>query len=204
MGAALLQRTARWPSRLRLLNPAPRRPQICQPETLEPSEGCVVPTRVVSVLTRIRAAMRLERVRFTQKALSEIAQLPCEFDERDACDVLDGLRSADFDSMAATIRTWEVLYVFKPEVAVAPLRCEHDLTMGSRTQCTDRGHGRALAPAARPAGLPGLLEAPRCIAVCTLRVRQCTTPRCSCRRSAAVAQSTALCRSPRGAGPSMT
>ena len=72
---------------------------------------------VARVLRRIRSATRSGRVRFTQKALWELEEFPIAFDAQDACDVLNWLRSADFDSAATSIETGETLYIFKPEVA---------------------------------------------------------------------------------------
>lgn len=71
---------------------------------------------VIRILRRTRAEALSRRVRFTQKAIREIAQLPFEFDERDACDVLAGLRPRDFDSRIPAVQTGEDLDVFKPLV----------------------------------------------------------------------------------------
>ena len=43
--------------------------------------------------------------------------VPAPIRREDACDVLAGLRSVDFDSVVTSIGTGETLYVFKPEVA---------------------------------------------------------------------------------------
>ena len=46
-----------------------------------------------------------------------LGEFPIAFDVQDACDVLNRLRSVDFDSVSTSIGTGETLYIFKPEVA---------------------------------------------------------------------------------------
>ena len=66
------------------------------------------------VLARIRELAARRRVRFTQKALHELASLDLEIDEEDACDILASLRSQDSAGRQASETTGEWMYVFKP------------------------------------------------------------------------------------------
>lgn len=70
-------------------------------------------------LRRTRSAVRSRRVRFTQKAIREIAEL--QFDERDVCDVLLGLQPTDFHSQMTATATPDDLFVFKPRVVTVRL-----------------------------------------------------------------------------------
>lgn len=69
---------------------------------------------LADVLRRVRALAADRRVRFTRKALCELASLG--LDARDACETLEALRSADFVRRLASEQTGEWLYVFKPRV----------------------------------------------------------------------------------------
>jgi hypothetical protein len=55
-------------------------------------------------------------VRFTLKALQELAALGVGLDEEDACDVLARLGPSDFVERLASQKTGEWMYVFKPSV----------------------------------------------------------------------------------------
>jgi len=70
-----------------------------------------------TVLARIRELTARRRVRFTIKALRELAALGLGLDEDDACDVLAALSRSDFVERLASGTTGEWLYVFKPTVA---------------------------------------------------------------------------------------
>ena len=57
-----------------------------------------------------------ERVRFTIKALRELAALAMGLDEKDACHVLANLAASDFGERLVSKKTGEWMYVFKPRV----------------------------------------------------------------------------------------
>jgi hypothetical protein len=69
---------------------------------------------VARVAARVRALAAEERVRFTLKALRELASLGLDWS--DACEVLVGLRSAAFVERLSSRETGEWMYVFKPVV----------------------------------------------------------------------------------------
>ncbi len=72
------------------------------------------PRGLAKVLTRVRALDSREKVRFTFKALRELAALG--LDGQDARETLEGLRVADFARRLASGSTGEWMYVFKPRV----------------------------------------------------------------------------------------
>jgi hypothetical protein len=55
-------------------------------------------------------------VRFTIKAVRELAALAAGLDEEDACEVLANLTTSDFARRLRSRKTGEWMYVFKPEV----------------------------------------------------------------------------------------
>jgi hypothetical protein len=69
---------------------------------------------LANVLRRVRALAVERRVRFTLKALRELASLG--LDAEDACETLEGLRASDFVRRLVAERTGEWRYVFKPRV----------------------------------------------------------------------------------------
>ncbi|SRR6266481_2493571 len=68
---------------------------------------------LANVLRRVRALAAERRVRFTLKALRELALLA--LDAEDACETLEGLRASDFVRTLSE-RTGEWMYVFQPRV----------------------------------------------------------------------------------------
>lgn len=71
---------------------------------------------LAAILTRIRELAAQRKVRFTMKALQELATLGVGLDEEDACDVLAHLGSNDFVERLSSKKTDEWMYVFKPSV----------------------------------------------------------------------------------------
>jgi len=77
-------------------------------------------TRALSdIVRRVRTLGAARRVRFTWKALRELASLG--LDARDACEALEALRAADFVRRIASGRTGERLYLFKPRILGIPV-----------------------------------------------------------------------------------
>ena len=73
------------------------------------------------VLIRIHAFAVKREVRFTLKALREVAALGLGLDPMDVCDVLARLRSGDSAGRVRSTSTGEWLYVFTPRVASTTL-----------------------------------------------------------------------------------
>lgn len=69
---------------------------------------------LTKALGRIRTLAAQQRVRFTMKALRELAVVGLDW--LDACEALEGLRSEDFIERLASERTGEWMYVFKPQI----------------------------------------------------------------------------------------
>ena len=69
-----------------------------------------------AVLARIRELAARRKVRFTMKALRELAALGMGLDEEDACDVLANLAAGDYVERLVSKKTGEWMYVFKPAV----------------------------------------------------------------------------------------
>jgi hypothetical protein len=80
-----------------------------------------MPRWLPKVLSRVRRLAVERRVRFTLKALRELAALDVGFDESDACDVLKTLGTADFRARLVSEATGEWMYVFVPRIAGARL-----------------------------------------------------------------------------------
>lgn len=74
-----------------------------------------MPRGVDRVLRRVRALAAERRVRFTLKALRELAAL--DLDATDACEVIEALKTRDFVQRLVSDATGEGMYVFKPRVA---------------------------------------------------------------------------------------
>ena len=69
-----------------------------------------------AILARIRALAAQRAVRFTMKALRELAGLGMGLDEEDACEVLANLIASEFDRRVRSKKTGEWMHVFKTEV----------------------------------------------------------------------------------------
>ena len=76
-----------------------------------------MPRWLPKVLTRVRGLAAKGKVRFTLKALPELASLGLGLDAEDARDVLVRLRSRDSAGRVASAGTGEWMYVFKPRIA---------------------------------------------------------------------------------------
>jgi len=70
-----------------------------------------------SILKRIRRLAAAGKVRFTLKALRELASLELGLDEEDGCAILVGLKSSDSAGRLRSEGTGEWLDVFMPRVA---------------------------------------------------------------------------------------
>ncbi len=75
-----------------------------------------MPQWLPAVLKRVHERAAGGRVRFTLKALRELASLDVGLDEADACQVLRGLRASDSGGRLRSPGTGEWLYVFLPRV----------------------------------------------------------------------------------------
>lgn len=73
-----------------------------------------MPPALADVLRRVRALAAEQKVRFTLKAVRELAALG--LDATDACESLEALKAADFVKRLASEATGEWMYVFKPKV----------------------------------------------------------------------------------------
>jgi len=80
-----------------------------------------MPRWLSKVLTRIRALAAVHNVRFTLKALRELAGLGLGLDEEDACEVLSELTAEDSAGRVASAATGEWMYLFKPQVSETTL-----------------------------------------------------------------------------------
>jgi hypothetical protein len=76
-----------------------------------------VPRWLPRLLRHIHDLAGRGQVRFTFKALRELAALGAGLDAQDACDVLLALRVDDFAERLESEGTGEWMYVFKPAVA---------------------------------------------------------------------------------------
>jgi hypothetical protein len=76
-----------------------------------------MPSWLPTVVRRIRRLAAAGKVRFTLKALRELAALEVGLDEEDACAVLAGLKASDSAGRLRSEATGEWLYVFMPKVA---------------------------------------------------------------------------------------
>jgi hypothetical protein len=80
-----------------------------------------MPRWLPGVLNRIHTLAATSRVRFTLKALREMAELDLGLDEQEACAVLVRLRTSDAAGRLRSETTGEWLYVFMPRVGGAKL-----------------------------------------------------------------------------------
>lgn len=71
--------------------------------------------QVARIAARVRTQASEAKVRFTLKALRELAALGLDW--LDACEVLASLRASAFVERFAARETGEWMYVFKPDVA---------------------------------------------------------------------------------------
>ena len=76
-----------------------------------------MPRWLVQLMGRIRELAARGHVRFTLKAIRELAALGLGLDVQDFCDVLVRLTTADFVKRIQSDVTGEWMYVFKPAVA---------------------------------------------------------------------------------------
>jgi hypothetical protein len=73
-----------------------------------------MPPALADVLRRVRALAAEQKVRFTLKAVRELAAIG--LDATDACESLEGLKAADFAKRLVSETTGEWMYVFRPTV----------------------------------------------------------------------------------------
>ena len=73
-----------------------------------------MPPALADVLRRVRALAADQKVRFTLKAVRELAALG--LDATDACESVEGLKAADLVERLVSEATGEWMYVFKPNV----------------------------------------------------------------------------------------
>jgi Motility quorum-sensing regulator, toxin of MqsA len=76
-----------------------------------------MPRWLSRVLTRVRTLAAARNVRFTLKALRELASLEYGLDEEDACEVLTELTAEDSAGRMASAAKGEWMYLFKPQVS---------------------------------------------------------------------------------------
>jgi len=76
-----------------------------------------MPRWLPRILEEIRDLACRYRVRFTHKALDELAELEIDIDEQDVCEILATLTAREFADRIAATRTGEWMYVFKPRIA---------------------------------------------------------------------------------------
>lgn len=69
------------------------------------------------VVARVHALAAQGKVRFTLKALSEMAALSLGLDESDACDVLRRLSAKELVGRTRSAQTGEWMHVFRPGIA---------------------------------------------------------------------------------------
>jgi hypothetical protein len=73
-----------------------------------------MPPALADLLRRVRALAAERKLRFTLKAVRELAAIG--LDASDACEALEGLKTADFIKRLVSDATGEWMYVFKPKV----------------------------------------------------------------------------------------
>ena len=76
-----------------------------------------MPRWLPRLLRHVHELARRGQVRFTLKALRELAAFGAGLDAQDACDVLAALTADDFATRLESEATGEWMYVFKPAVA---------------------------------------------------------------------------------------
>jgi hypothetical protein len=80
-------------------------------------EEAWLPRWLRGVLTRIHGLAEARKVRFTHKALRELAALGLGLDQDDCCELLQNLSAADFADRIKSEITDEWMFVFKPRGA---------------------------------------------------------------------------------------
>lgn len=76
-----------------------------------------MPRWLARLLRRVHELAGRGHVRFTLKAIRELAALGAGLDAQDGCDVLVGLTAKDFAKRFESEITGEWMYVFKPSLA---------------------------------------------------------------------------------------
>jgi hypothetical protein len=76
-----------------------------------------MPRRLSRLLARVHKLARAGKVRFTHKALYELASLDLGLDERDALDILTNLTAEEWVGRVSSEHTDEWMHIFKPAVA---------------------------------------------------------------------------------------
>jgi hypothetical protein len=76
-----------------------------------------MPTWLPKILIRIHEFAVTRQVRFTLKALREVAELGLGLDPTDVCDILTRLTQTDSAGRFRSTLTGEWLYLFRPHVA---------------------------------------------------------------------------------------
>ncbi len=76
-----------------------------------------MPQWLLRVLVRIHRLAAQGNIAFPGKALEELQALDLELDERDAREIIAGLRAKDSAGRVRSPGTGEWLYVFRPRVA---------------------------------------------------------------------------------------
>lgn len=76
-----------------------------------------MPRWLPRLLARVHELARARKVRFTHKALRELALLDLGLDETDALDILTNLTAEDSVGRVTSEHTGEWMYIFKPSVA---------------------------------------------------------------------------------------
>ena len=76
-----------------------------------------MPRWLTRLLRRIHELAGRGQVRFTLKAIRELAAVGAGLDAQDGCDVLVGLTADEFAQRFKSESTGEWMYVFKPSVA---------------------------------------------------------------------------------------
>ena len=76
-----------------------------------------MPRWLPRLLGRLHELARRRQVRFTLKAIRELATLGAGLDAQDGCDVMAGLTADEFAQRFKSESTGEWMYVFKPSVA---------------------------------------------------------------------------------------
>ncbi len=80
-----------------------------------------MPRGLSRLLARVHTLARAGKVRFTHKALRELALLELGLDESDALDILTNLTAEEYVGRVTSERTGEGMHIFKPAVAGTPI-----------------------------------------------------------------------------------
>jgi hypothetical protein len=74
-------------------------------------------TWLTRVIDKVHELAARGRVRFTHKALNEIATIGMGLDEEDACRILSGLEAGDSVGRISSETNGEWMYIFMPHIA---------------------------------------------------------------------------------------